>query len=154
MGINLDYTNREVHISILSYVRDALNRFHHACIWKPQDQSYPHVNPTYGSKSQYAKNKDDSLVLSPANKKFIQELTGTFLYYARAIDTTMLPVLGSIATQQAAPTENIMQKVKQFLDYAATHPYAIITYRASDTVLATHSDASYLSEEKSKEHSR
>ena len=39
-----------------------------------------------------------------------------------------------------------MKKVKQFLDYAATHPDAIVTYRASDMVLAAHSDASYLSE--------
>ena len=41
-----------------------------------------------------------------------------------------------------------MKKVKQFLDYAATHPDAIITYHASNMVLAGHSDASYLSETK------
>ena len=58
----------------------------------------------------------------------------------------MLTALGSIATQQANPTERTMQKVKKILDYAATHPDAIITYRASDMVLVGHSDASYLSE--------
>ena len=41
-----------------------------------------------------------------------------------------------------------MQKLKQFLDYAAPHPYAIITYHASDMVLAVHSNDSYLSETK------
>ena len=35
-----------------------------------------------------------------------------------------------------------MKKVKQFLNYAATHPDAILTYHASDMVLAGHSDAS------------
>ena len=39
-----------------------------------------------------------------------------------------------------------MQKVKQFLDYAATHPNAIITYNARNMALAGHSNASYLSE--------
>jgi hypothetical protein len=39
-----------------------------------------------------------------------------------------------------------MIKVKQFLDYAFTHPDVIVTYQASDMVLAAHSDASYLSE--------
>jgi hypothetical protein len=34
------------------------------------------------------------------------------------------------------------------LDYAATHPDAVVTYKASDMVLAIHSDASYLSEPK------
>ena len=65
----------------------------------------------------------------------------------------MLPALGSIATKQAAPTEKTMQKVKQNLDYAATHPDAIITYCASGMVLAAHSDASYLSETKSRSRS-
>jgi hypothetical protein len=58
----------------------------------------------------------------------------------------MLTALGSIATQQANPTKNTMIKVKQFLDYTSTYPNAIVTYQASDMVLAAHSDASYLSE--------
>jgi hypothetical protein len=57
----------------------------------------------------------------------------------------MLTTLGSIATQQANPTEDTISKVKQFLDFAATHPDAIVTYQASNMVLAAHSDASYLS---------
>ena len=73
-----------------------------------------------------------------------------FLNYARAIDATMLPALGSLATQQAAPTENTMTLAKQFLDYADTHLDAIITYHASDMVLSAYSDASYLSESKSR----
>ena len=62
----------------------------------------------------------------------------------------MLPALGTMATQQANPTENMMKKVKQFLDYAATHPDAIVTYKASNMVLAIHGDASYLSEPKAR----
>ena len=43
-----------------------------------------------------------------------------------------------------------MHKVHQFLDYAATHPDAIIMYRASNMILAAHSDTSYLSELKAR----
>ena len=71
-----------------------------------------------------------------------------FLYYAQSVDATMLPALGSIASQQAAPKEQLMERVRQLLDYAATHPDAIITYRASAMVLTGHSDESYLSEAK------
>ena len=113
MDINWYYTNREVHLSMIFYVRDSLKRFHHTCPKKPQDQPSTHIKQTYGAKAQYASNEDDSPMFSPASKKFIQEVTGTFLYYSRAIDATMLPELGSIATQQAAPTENTMQKVKK-----------------------------------------
>jgi hypothetical protein len=56
----------------------------------------------------------------------------------------MLTALGSLATQQANPTQNTMKKVKQLLDYAETHPDAIVTYNASNMVLAVHSNASYV----------
>ena len=65
----------------------------------------------------------------------------------------MLPSLGSIASQQASPTEQKMQHVQQILDYAATRPDDIITYRASAMVLNGHSDASYFSETKSRSRS-
>ena len=77
-------------------------------------------------------------------------MTRTFLYYARAIDAIMLLTLGLIATQQAEPSENTMKLVKNILAYSATHPNAIITYCASDMVLSSHSDASYLSESKAR----
>jgi hypothetical protein len=61
-----------------------------------------------------------------------------FLYYAQCVDSTTFTAMGSIATQQANPTKNTMIKVKQFLDYVSTHPDAIVTYQASDMVLAAH----------------
>ena len=128
------------------YVQDALTRLHHSRLHKPQHQPYPHAKITYGGKAQYATAEENYQLLSPADKKFIQEVTGTFLYYARAIDATILPELGSLETQQAAPTKNKMTLAKKILDYAATYPNAIITYHASDMVLSAHSDASYLSE--------
>ena len=79
MDIDWDHTNIEVHIYMLSYVRYAPKRFHHTCPRRPQNQPYPHVKPTYGYKIQYSIDKDDFPVLSPANKKFIQEVTGKFL---------------------------------------------------------------------------
>jgi hypothetical protein len=58
----------------------------------------------------------------------------------------MLLALGSLAKQQENPMQNTKKLVHQLLDYAATHPNVIITYQASDMVLAGHSDASYLLE--------
>jgi hypothetical protein len=42
--------------------------------------------------------------LDKAGKKFIQEVMGVFLYLAHAVDLTMLTVLSSLASKQAAPT--------------------------------------------------
>jgi len=64
----------------------------------------------------------------------------------------MLMALSSLATQQANPTQQTLQRVKQFLDYAMTHKDASISYRASNMILAAHTDASYLSETKARSH--
>jgi hypothetical protein len=74
-------------------------------------------------------------MLPKEDKKFIQEVIGTFLYYGQCGDSTMLASLGSIATQQANPTKNTMKKERFFLDYASTHPDVIVTYHTSDMVL-------------------
>ena len=140
IDLNWDYAGRQVHRSMLDYVPAALKRFNHVAPNKPQDQPYPHTKPKHGQKVQCAKGADDSPPLSKADKKFVQEVVGVFLYYARAVDLTMLAALGSLASEQASPTENIMNKVLLFLDYAATHPDAIVTFHASDMILAVHSN--------------
>ena len=61
----------------------------------------------------------------------------------------MLMALSSIASNQAKPTKETMNNIKFFLDYAASHQDAILTYQASDMVLIVHSsDASYSSKPK------
>jgi hypothetical protein len=65
----------------------------------------------------------------PAEKKFIQEVIVVFLYYGRAVDSTMLTALSAIASAQAKPTEETMVQCKLFLDYAATHQDAVLTYK-------------------------
>ncbi len=62
----------------------------------------------------------------------------------------MLTALSAIASAQAEPTEETITRCKQFLDYAATHQDAILTYKSSNMVLIVHSDASYLSEPKAR----
>ena len=150
MTLDWDYAKREVHLSMPNYVTEALARFKHSIPNAPQNQPHKHTMPTYGAKIQYAKQEIDARKLSKEEKRFVQQVLGTFLFYARAVDSTMLTALSAIASEQADPTELTMEKVKLFLDYAASNPDAILTYRASDMVLAIHSDASYLSESKAR----
>ncbi len=76
-------------------------------------------------------------------------MTGTLLYYARAVDPTLLTALSAIASQQANPTQATMDKVRQLLDYVASQEEAILTYRASNMILAVHSNAGYINKPKS-----
>ena len=102
---------------MLTYVVDALKRFHHQRPRKPQDQPYPHIKLIYREKVQYVVDANTSTPLNKSDKQFIQEVSGTFLYYAWAVDATMLAALISIATQQANPTKHTMAKVNQFLRF-------------------------------------
>ena len=130
-----------------TYVNKALQRFQHPPPMKPQNQPHPSVKKTYGAKVQYANPPDEAPALDKAGKKFIQEVMGVFLFLARAVDGTMLTPLSALASEQANPTELTMEKRLQFLDYAITQDDAILTYKASNMILAIHSDASYLSEQ-------
>ena len=131
------------------YVKDALVRFAHK-LRRMTHQPQKHVLPVFGRTVQHAKEEDTSPKLDKEGIKFVQQVTGTFLYYARAVDPTMLVVLSAIAASQLAPTEQTLEKTLFFLDYAATHPDAILIYCASDMVLNIHSDASHLTEPKAR----
>eukprot|EP00804_Cyclotella_cryptica_P014914 CCRYP_000543-RD/>CCRYP_000543-RD protein AED:0.32 eAED:0.31 QI:0/-1/0/1/-1/0/1/0/482 len=148
IGLTLqwDYRNRTVRLSMPGYCEKAGQRFRHSLPTKPQHQPYPSAPRTYGSRQQLCATADTSPALGKQQKTFVQEVIGVFLYYARAVDCSILTALGSLATQQAKPTTTTLDQVHQFLDYALSHPNAGVTFRASDMILAAHSDASYLSE--------
>jgi hypothetical protein len=79
-------------------------------------------------------------------EKFIQKVCGKFLFLGRAVDSTILCTISAIASQSSKPTTDTMKQTMQLLDYLASQEEAIITYNASEMILAAHSDASYLSE--------
>ncbi len=106
----------------------------------------------YGAKIQFALEPDGTPALDAADTKRVQEVIGVLLYYARAVDATMLTALGTLATQQAKGTQATMEVLTQLLNYCATHPHAVIRYQASDMVLWTHSNASYLTAPKGRSH--
>ena len=148
LGLQLDwdYPNRHVDISMPTYVAKALQRFQHQSPTKPQLSPHPCALPIYGAKTQYTTEVDTTDLLSKAEVTTLQQVIGVFLYYARAVDSTMLVALGSLAAAQSTATQHTKQLMQHFLDYAASNPQAKIRYHASDMVLHIQSDASYLSE--------
>ena len=72
------------------------------------------------------------------------------LYYARAVDSTMLPSLNTIAATQSKSTMNTLKAVTKLLNYCASNPEASVQYKASEMILWADSDASYLSAPKAR----
>jgi hypothetical protein len=148
-GITLkwDYDNQTVDLSMPGYVQSALVRFQHPDPYRPEYAPHQWTAPVFGSsKPQLATPTDTAELLPPKDVTIIQQIVGTFLFYARAVDQTMLVALGSIASQQTKATQNTAKAIQKFLNYAATNPTATVRYTASGMCLWVHSDASYLSE--------
>jgi hypothetical protein len=132
------------------YVEKALAWFGHTPPTQPQNQPHKHTIPTYRATVQYAKNNNTSKSLAKDEKKYIQQVLGTFFSYGHVVDSTMLPALSSIASTQAKPTKATMASIKLFLNYAATHQHVVLTYHASNMVSVIHSNVSYLSKPKAR----
>jgi hypothetical protein len=128
------------------YATNALERLGHPTPKKMQNSPYQYMPPNYGAKIQYTEQLDDSPLLDDKGRKYLQAVAGTFLYYGRAVDSTILVAINALATEQAKPTEQTLVRVRQFLDYCASQEEAVITYHASDMTLAVHSDAGHLNE--------
>jgi hypothetical protein len=151
-GIALKWNNAKHHVDLamVNYVMKQLTKYSHIAPLKPQHCPYLPNPIKYGRDNQAPSPLDDSPLLDEAGKKHLQQIVGSFLYYARAVDPTILMALSEISSQLAAPTENTLKHVNQFLDYMWTHPDVDIWYCASDMILNFHSDASYLSAPKAR----
>jgi hypothetical protein len=131
-------------MSMPGYVSNVLSKLQHDAPKDPQHTPSRYVMPVYGAKTQYA-TKDETPSLRAKQCLTIQKVTGNVLYYARAVDPTVLMPLNDIATEQTKVTEKTQTATNQLLDYLATHPDSVIRCHASDMILHIHRDPSYLS---------
>jgi hypothetical protein len=132
-------------MSMPGYVESALQRFQHVPPPTPEHAPHPWQRPNYGAKTQFALPPDSAPALDASDKTRILAVLGTLLFYARAIDSTMLTAIGELATEHSQATKTTMSKLTQLLNYCASHPDAVVRFTASDMLLAVESDASYLS---------
>ncbi len=128
------------------YIKKLLHKYKHTMATKPQHCPYSSAPKQYSVGAQAPLPNDDSSKLSANGIKEIQQIVGSILSYARAVNCTVLMALSSIASKQTKRTTSTMAKAKKLLDYLATHPNATVRFQASDMILNIHSDASYLSE--------
>ncbi len=145
--LNWDYTKCQGHLSMPNYVKKSLKQFQHIAS-KLQHAPYPSVPIQYGAKKQYATQELHAPLLDDKAKRFIQQVCGKFLFLGRAVDSTLLCPISTIASQSSKPTEDTMRQTLQLLNYLATQEDAMLSYQASNMVLAVHSNASYLSKPK------
>lgn len=147
LTLNWNYDKQFVDISIPGYVPKLLQKLLHEPPNKPEYA--PHSHQPFNFHNHHQRQLSTSIDTSPplTTKKDVQRvqsIVGSLLYYARAIDNTLLPALNEIAAYQSKPTQNIKKKCDRLLNYISTYPNVVIRYHASNMQLSIDSYAAYL----------
>jgi hypothetical protein len=129
-GITLDwdYDNQTLDISLPGYINKVLQRFEHKHPSKPQNCPFQPNPRKYGKDAQDPLTFNNSEFLDLNGIRKVQQVVGDLLFYARAVDNTLLPGLSAIASEQAQATELTLQRCQQLLDYCATNPDAKVRF--------------------------
>ena len=92
------------------YAIKELHKLQHTFPTEPQHAPHKWTFLIYGKNRQFAPDPDKTPLLPKENIKKVQRTVGTFLYYTRTVDNTILPALNEIAATQAKPTEATKEK--------------------------------------------
>jgi hypothetical protein len=152
VGITIDYNKAKgyMDLSMPGYVTNALTRFNKLNV-KGANSPIVYTPPVYGAKSQtIPADGPPASPLTDAHRKTLQEIIGVFLYYARAVDPMMLPAVNKLGSRQATADSSIFKDTDRLFQYASRWRNAVTRIKPSDMQLYVHSDASYLSESKSR----
>ena len=141
--IAFDRPKRTVPLSMPGYISKVLQRFN---ISPTNRASTPavYMPPSYGNPSQKPPS-DATAPLSPTAVKTLQEQVGCLLYYARSVDSTILPAVTTISSLQSRPTVAVAAAMTRLLRYCAQYPNNNLVFHDCDMRLVIESDASYLS---------
>ena len=107
-GITLkwDYRQWTCKLSMPGYVQQIVTKFQYGMTSTNKSTDAPHpykANKKHGL--PMTNPTDNSAKLSPQEIKHLQQIVGTFLFYSRAVDPTMLMALSIIATEQTQGTQ-------------------------------------------------
>jgi hypothetical protein len=148
MNIAFNTARTAVTISMPGYVHKMLTRFRPQFLDKahrPAQTPGRYTVPVYGKKSPQLTSVDDAPRLPSESITELQAIIGTLLYYARAVDPSLLPISNELASKQTQPTTAVMNAASRALSYCAGKPNMATTYYACDMILTVFVDASYLS---------
>ena len=150
LGMNIAFNTQRtaVTLSMPGYVSKMLTRFRPQYLDPSHRAAYTpgrYIAPIYGNKSPQTTTHDTSSTLDATQRTELQAIIGTLLYYARAVDPSLLPIANELASKQARPTIQVMRAANRALSYCAGHSNMCITYYACDMCLIVFVDASYLS---------
>lgn len=129
-----------ISLSMPHYIEDAVKRFN-------IDTSKNIMNPFDPSIQE---EDETSPKLDGTGKKRVQQIIGVLLYYARAIDPTIIVRINKIASRISIATDATLRAAERVLAYLSSHPNSTCNFYRCDMRLICYSDSSYLTEKDSR----
>ena len=147
LGYNIVYSPdmREISLSMPDSIAKIVVAHCHGVPPPPQLSPAQYTPPSLGVRGPQLTLTDFSPTLPPDQTKYIQRVVGALLYYALAVDCTLVPAVTAISSAQATPTQAVLDALNHLLGYAAANPAATLVFRASDMRLHVGVDGSHLS---------
>jgi len=115
-GISLwwDYVRWRPDILMPGYIKKQLLKYNHI-MWWIQHCPYLPEPKRYGTDTQSPLPQYISRKLNEKEIKQVQKIVGSILYYARAVDMTVLMASSTIASEQTKGMERTLEKAYQVL---------------------------------------
>jgi hypothetical protein len=111
ISIKWDYAGKRCRLSMPGNVNNLLIKFKHPHPLKRQLSPHICLPISYGATTQLTPEVDTSALLDDDRKHRIQEIVGSLLYYARAVDNKLLVALSANAAKQSKATVATEQAV-------------------------------------------
>ncbi len=124
---------------MLGYVKKKMQEYGHIMPRKPQTCPYSLEPNKFSIEAQAPLPPDTSPKLDAKGIKRVQQIVGSILYYARAVNMTVLKAPSSIAVEQTKAFDKTMARCTQLLDSLLLNVDAKVRM-----ILNTHSNSSYL----------
>ncbi len=108
IALNWDYINRTVEISMPGHIKKKIQKYGHLVPDRTQKCLYWPKPKKFGSDAQAPLPLNDTPKLDAKGIQSIQQIVGSILYYAQAVDMMVLIALSSNAVKQTKATEKTL----------------------------------------------
>jgi len=144
MKLKWDYDKRRCTFGLPGYVKKALKKLKYVPSNKKLHTPKHPYPITYGKKLQSTEEYMSGLA-TEAERKKLESIVRTFLYYSRIVDSTIRPALNDLSIKHTKATTKSIQDSNQLIDYLHTNLNTTKIFHKSDMILNIHSNTPYLS---------
>jgi hypothetical protein len=133
LGMTIDINRKERHVtlSMPGYITKLLCRVRPQGV-KSATTPAIYIAPNYKSSKAQTATINETPLASPAQKRELQAVVSTLVYYARSVDPSILTTVHELGSVQSnKPTVQDIRKMEQLLQYVSSHQNYGIRFHAS-----------------------